>query len=207
MKYTITRIECGMYQENAYLLCPEEGGKAVLIDPGDDLNRIKRYLADSGRVLGAILLTHGHFDHMLAAEPLNKITGANVYVHAGDENMLCDARLNAYDPNVSSQPCPKDLEAEILEDSVELFGLHFDVLHTPGHTPGSVCYYDKENKVLFSGDTLFCAGFGRMDLPGGSAKEMRSSLRMLFDLPGDVKVYSGHGCETTIGDERGRYHL
>ena len=70
-----------------------------------------------------------------------------------------------------------------------------------------VTYYDKENKILFSGDTLFCAGFGRMDLPGGSAKEMRSSLKMLFNLPGDVKVYSGHGCETTIADERGRYRL
>ncbi|MBQ3574457.1 MAG: MBL fold metallo-hydrolase [Clostridia bacterium] len=207
MNYKITRIECGMYAENAYLICPEEGNKAILIDPGDDLNRIKRYLADSGKTLGAILLTHGHFDHMLAAEPLNKITGANVYVHAGDENMLCDERLCAYDPNVSRLPCPKDIEAEILEDSVDLFGLHFDVLHTPGHTPGSVCYYDKENKVLFSGDTLFCAGFGRMDLPGGSAKEMRTSLKKLFDLPGDVKVYSGHGCETTIADERGRYHL
>jgi len=207
MNYDIIRIECGMYQENAYLLCPEEGNKALLIDPGDDLNRIKRYLAESGKVLGAILLTHGHFDHMLAADPLKKITGVNVYVHAGDENMLCDARLNAYDPNVSSLPCPKDLEGEILEDCVDLCGIHFEVLHTPGHTPGSVCYYDRENKRLFSGDTLFCAGFGRMDLPGGSAREMRASLKMLFGLPGDVRVYSGHGCETTIADECGRYHL
>ena len=90
---------------------------------------------------------------------------------------------------------------------MDLCGIHFDVLHTPGHTPGSVCYYDRENKRLFSGDTLFCAGFGRMDLPGGSAREMRASLKMLFGLPGDVRVYSGHGCETTIADECGRYHL
>lgn len=207
MKYEVIRIECGMYQENAYLLCPEGGRQAVLIDPGDDLNRIKRYLAESGRTLAAILLTHGHFDHTLSAEPLNKITGANVYVHSGDENMLCDERLCAYDPNVSRLPCPKDLEADLLEDTIDVCGIHFEVLHTPGHTPGSVCYYDPENELLFSGDTLFCAGFGRMDLPGGSAREMRISLKKLFGLSGDVRVYPGHGCETTIAFERERYHL
>lgn len=207
MKYEITCIECGMYQENAYLLCPEGSKQAVLIDPGDDLSRIKRYLSESGRVLGAMLLTHGHFDHMLSAEPLSRITGAGVYIHAGDENMLGDAHLCAYDPNVSRLPCPKDLEAEILQDSVDVCGLHFEILHTPGHTPGSVCYYDCENRILFSGDTLFCAGFGRMDLPGGSAKEMRASLKKLFELPDDVRVYAGHGCSTTIATERERYHL
>lgn len=207
MKYEITCIECGMYRENAYLLCPENGKRAILIDPGDDLNRIKRYLAASGRTLGAILLTHGHFDHTLSVEPLSRITGVNVYVHADDENMLCDEHLCAYDPNVSRLPCPKDLEVDLLEDSVEVCGVHFEVLHTPGHTPGSVCYYDSENKLLFSGDTLFCAGFGRMDLPGGSAKEMRASLKKLFELPEDVRVFPGHGCETTIATERERYHL
>ena len=207
MKYEIKPVLCGLYQENAYLLCPEGTRDALLIDPGDDLNALKRALEASGRTLRAILLTHGHFDHMLAAQPLSRITGAPVYVHPLDQEMLCDEDKNAYDPNCASLPCPADFEAEDLEDEIEVCGLRFRVLHTPGHTRGSVCYYDEENGILFSGDTLFCAGFGRMDLYGGSHRDMRNSLRALFALPGETRVLPGHGCGTRIADERVRYHL
>ena len=207
MKYEIQTIICGPYQENAYLLIPEGSRDAVLIDPGDDLSLLKRSLAQSGRMLRGILLTHAHFDHMLCAQPLSRITGAPVYVHAGDAEMLCDAEKNAYNAMAASQPSPVDLEAEELEESIEIGGIKFEVLHTPGHSRGSVCFYDKENAVLFSGDTLFCAGFGRMDLYGGSASAMRSSLRSLFRLPGNTRVYCGHGGSTTIADERARYNL
>ena len=207
MKYEITSILCGLYQENAYLLCPEGRGDAVLIDPGDDLSALKRALESSGRTLRAILLTHGHFDHMLAAQPLSRITGAAVYVHPLDQELLCDEDKNAYDPNCASLPCPADFEAEELEDEIEVCGLRFRVLHTPGHTRGSVCYYDEENGILFSGDTLFCAGFGRMDLYGGSPAQMRTSLRSLFELPEDTQVYCGHGPMTGIQAEKRRYSL
>ena len=207
MKYTISCIVCGAYQENAYLLCPEGTQDAVLIDPGDDLDRLKSVLGDSGRRLRAILLTHGHFDHMLSAQPLSTVTGAPVYVHEKDQTMLCDAHLNAYSPMAARQSCPSDFEADELEDAIQVAGIRFQVLHTPGHTQGSVCFYDAENAVLFSGDTLFCAGFGRMDLPGGSPAQMRQSLRQLFDLPGDTRVLCGHGDETTIAAERARYRL
>ena len=207
MKYTIQTIVCGAYQENAYLLCPEGRTEAVLIDPGDDLTALRRALSASGRRLGGILLTHGHFDHMLSAQPLSRITGAPVYVHPEDQELLCDADKNAYDPGCASQPCPKGFEADELEDEIAVCGIRFRVLHTPGHTRGSVCYYDEENGNLFSGDTLFCAGFGRMDLYGGSHRDMRNSLRALFALPGEIRVLPGHSCETRIDAERARYHL
>lgn len=207
MKYEIKPVLCGLYQENAYLLCPEGTKDALLIDPGDDLNALKRALEASGRTLRAILLTHGHFDHMLAAQPLSRITGAPVYVHPLDQELLCDEDKNAYDPGCASLPCPADFEAEDLEDEIEVCGLRFRVLHTPGHTRGSVCYYDEENGILFSGDTLFCAGFGRMDLYGGSPAQMRTALRSLFELPEDTQVYCGHGPMTSIQAEKRRYSL
>ena len=207
MNYTIHTLPCGMYQANCYMLCPEGSKDALLIDPGDDLSMIKRTLSAEGRTLKAILLTHAHFDHMLSAQPLSRITGAPVYIHEGDMIMLCDEQKNAYNAMCSTQPSPVDLLADPLEDVVTVAGITLGVLHTPGHSKGSVCFYDQQNGRLFSGDTLFCAGYGRMDLYGGSAAEMRASLRRLFALPGDTRVYPGHGCETTIAMERQRYKL
>ena len=207
MKYTIETLVCGAYQVNAYLLCPQGTRDAVLIDPGDDIAKLKKAIAESGRVLKGILLTHGHFDHMLSAQPLSAITGAPVYVHPLDEELLLDAAKASYNAEVCYQPFPADFEADYLEDSIEIAGLKFEVLHTPGHTKGSVCFYDGENNVLFSGDTLFCAGFGRMDLYGGSPMQMRQSLQRLFQLPGNTRVLCGHGYETTIGSEKTRYRL
>lgn len=207
MKYTIQTIVCGPYQENAYLLCPEGSRGAVLIDPGDDLPSLKRRLSESGRMLKGILLTHGHFDHMLSAQPISKITGAPVYIHEEDAEMLCDDAKNAYDVHAAAQRSPVDFEADALGAEIEIAGIGFQVIHTPGHTKGSVCFYDAENGVLFSGDTLFCAGFGRMDLYGGSPSQMRASLRKIFTLPGKTRVLCGHGYETLIDDERRRYNL
>ena len=207
MKYTIQMIPCGAYQENAYLLCPEGRNDAVLIDPGDGVAELERAIAASGRGLGAILLTHGHFDHILGARPLSLATGAPVYIRPEDVELLCNPEINAYDPGCATLPNPETFDAEALGDEIEVCGIRFRVMHTPGHTKGSACFHDAENGVLFSGDTLFCAGFGRIDMYGGSAREMRASLRALFQLPGDTKVCSGHGPETTIAHEQGRYYL
>ena len=188
----IEKIVCGAYAENAYCIDGE-----LLIDPGDDLPPLARLAGG----IKAILLTHGHFDHMLAAEELQKRTGVPVYVHPLDAPMLSDASLSAYNPEVSSLPQPGHIACTAYPES--LFG--FRVLHTPGHTPGSVCLYHEGEKVLFSGDTLFRAGFGRTDLAGGSMHQLLSSLRTLLALPRDVRVYPGHGESTTIDEECRRY--
>ena len=207
MEYTIQKIVCGAYGENAYLLMADGRDDCALIDPGDDIMALRRAIAASGRRLGAMLLTHGHFDHMLSAQPLQAETDAPVYVHALDRDMLCDATRNAYDAMCSSQPCPNYIETKVYGESIGVCGMKFDVLRTPGHTQGSVCFYDADSATLFSGDTLFCAGFGRVDLFGGSPREMRSSLRTLFALPENTRVLPGHGIETTLGHERARYNL
>ena len=202
----IKLIPCGLYRENAYLVCPEGRDDCVLIDPGDDLERLRAALA--GKKLGAILLTHGHFDHIMAVGPMAVDTHAPVYVGRDDMEMLNNAALNgrAGLMGITHMDGPA-IEAAPYGEKLSAAGLDFTVLSTPGHSRGSVCLYLPDENVLFSGDTLFQAGFGRMDLYGGSPAQMRNSLRRLFALPPETRVYPGHGMATTIGDERSRYGL
>ena len=188
----IKRIVCGLLEANAYIVY----GKYV-IDPGDDIDKLRAAAGNAE----AILLTHGHFDHMLGAELLQKETGAKLYLHAADAGMLTDEHLSAY----MAEYCRLEQPTEIVRSDYpdEIFG--FKVLHTPGHTPGGVCLYNEKEKVLFSGDTLFRAGYGRYDLPGGNVQELVESLNMLLSLPGDTVVYPGHGEKTTIYEECRRY--
>ena len=203
----IRAVVCGAYQENAYLVCPDGRSDAFLVDPGDDLPALTRALSESGRRLSAIALTHGHFDHMLAAAPLSRMTGAKVYVRSEDAEMLSDPAKSCFNAEVSVLPFPDAFLEDELPDEIELCGVKLKVLATPGHSAGSACLYDPEGNVLFSGDTLFCAGFGRTDLYGGSGVQLRHSLRALFALPGETRVLPGHGPETTIAAERRRYGL
>lgn len=207
MSLTIHTIPCGSYQANAFLVFMQDRDDCILVDPGDDLQALKDAVARSGKKLSAILLTHGHFDHILAASPLAKETGAQVYVHEGDMEMLNDIRLNAYMPGTAVLPAPKDIIAEEYDDVLDVAGMHFEIVHTPGHSKGSVCLYLREEKKMFTGDTLFQAGFGRMDLHGGSPMQMRTSLKNLFEMDADIAVYPGHGGFSTIGAERARYRL
>ena len=144
---------------------------------------------------------------MLAAPGLIADTGAKLYAGAKDMPALNDARLNLYAPGWSRLPAPQGLKAIAYGEELEVCGVRLQVIPTPGHTPGGVCLYAKDEGVLFSGDTLFCAGYGRVDFPGSSAADMRSSLLKLFALPGETRVLPGHGEETTIARERARYQL
>jgi len=204
----IKLIPCGLYRENAYLVCPEGRDDCALIDPGDDLALLRHMLDACGRRLAAILLTHGHFDHLLAAGPLAEQTGAEIYLHADDEALLKDPERMAYDPEAAVLPPPEALSTKRFGRDIEVCGETFTVLETPGHTMGSVCLHAPESRVLFSGDTLFQAGYGRTDLYGGDEGQMALSLLMLLTtLPEETVVFPGHGSPTTIGAERKRYRL
>ena len=206
-KENIYRIVCGQLQENAYLVCPEGQGGAFLVDPGDDLEALKNAVRASGRMLDGILLTHGHFDHMLAAKPLAEHFDTEVWISSGDKELLIAPEKNGYMPEVCDLVPPSAMEANTYGDTIELCGLTLRVLPTPGHTKGSVCLLEEESGIMFSGDTLFQASYGRTDLYSGDFQAMRHTLIALLQKKDDILVLPGHGAATTIGAERRRYGL
>lgn len=206
MPIQIQTVVCGEIGENAYIAWREGREDCVVVDPGDEYPKIRR--AVGGKKVSAILLTHGHFDHIMAVGPMAVDTGAPVYAGREDMEMLNNPVLNGRSGlmGIMRMEGP-EIKAIPYEGALSVAGMDFQILSTPGHSKGSVCLYLPDARVLFSGDTLFMAGFGRMDLYGGSPAQMRDSLRMLFDLPPETRVYPGHGMATTIGDERSRYRL
>ncbi len=186
----IQKLTLGAYQTNSYLLWPEGGSKCLLIDAGYEADTILEAIESQGLTLEAILLTHGHFDHVGAVKDLAADTGCRVFIHAAEGTM--PAMLTAGPLYFT------DTYAE--GDTLTLAGLTFTVLSTPGHTPGSVCLVFGEH--LFSGDTLFEGSCGRIDLPGGSVDDMRQSLKRLSALQGNYWIYPGHGGSTCLRDEK-----
>ena len=180
------RTNCSIVRRN---------GRTLVVDPAADAKAILAVLDQRGWKLDAVALTHAHFDHMLA---LNDLPVSEVYLHPMDLMQLRDPARNLSARFGLPFLCRKS--TALLEDGAIFEG--FTVLHTPGHTPGSICFYDEAESVLLSGDTMFCGGCGRVDFPGGDGKAMMESLGRLLTLPESTTVLPGHGCETTIGREK-----
>ena len=192
----------GPLASNCYIVGDEATGEGVIIDPADEAENILQSAAELGLTIKLIILTHGHCDHIAGLKEVKEATGAGIAVHGNDaeyhgqQAMAMALAFGLYCPT----PPPPD---RLLKngDSIDIGGLHFEVLHTPGHTPGGICLYG--HGVLFSGDTLFNYGIGRFDLPGGDYAQLMNSLQgSLMSLPDDTVVYPGHGSKTTIGAER-----
>jgi len=182
----------------------EETKQGIIIDPGDDAAAILGRVADLGLDIKMLVLTHGHIDHVGALKAVKEATDAEMAIHADDAKSLRGLRgvLQSIIVPGLFYPLPPPPERLLRDgDSLDVGGLHFEVLHTPGHTPGGICLLGEG--VVFSGDTLFNYGIGRTDLPGGSYHRLVESIRSrLLALPDDTVVYPGHGPETTIGAER-----
>ena len=198
----VVTLPVGLIQTNCYIVGCEETKEGAIIDPGGHPERILAQVERYGLTIKYVLNTHGHFDHTDANGALVAATGAPLGLHPQDRTLLKQSGGAALFGLHADPGPPPDLE---LCDGDELVigQLRFQVLHTPGHTPGHVCFYEADEGVLFDGDVLFYRSVGRTDLPGGSWQRLMDSIqRVLFALPDETVVYSGHGPATTIGDEK-----
>lgn len=199
----IKKVVVGIASTNCYLAYNSETKEAVVIDPGGEAQKIEDVCEKQGLCVKMILLTHGHFDHIMAVGELKARWKAPVWAWEKENRVLSDDSLNLSDRFESGRV---SLQADRwLKDGdvFDLLGFSFRLIATPGHTEGSCCYYVESEKVLFSGDTLFDGSYGRVDFPTSDSRQMIHSVaEVLFSLPDEVKVYPGHMGDTTIGEEK-----
>jgi glyoxylase-like metal-dependent hydrolase (beta-lactamase superfamily II) len=199
----LERLVVGPLQTNCYVVGDETTGEALVIDPGGDADRILATLERLNLKAKLIVNTHGHFDHIMANGRLMEATGAPLAIHSADKSMLSNPLRGFAFLAGKIRPSPA-ATVFLDEDSTLTVGTHeFQVLHTPGHSAGSISLWCPAQKVVFCGDVLFNMGIGRTDFPGGTHSTLLQSIRdKLFTLPDDTVVCSGHGRESTIGYER-----
>jgi hydroxyacylglutathione hydrolase len=194
----------GALQTNCYILGCERTRQAIVIDPGDDPSDILAVLRQHRLSLERLVITHAHFDHLLAARPLQEATGAPLYLAAGDRFQLTSMRRTAMlwlgrDPGE-----PPDVAGDLgPETPVPVGDLSLEIRRTPGHSPGGVTFVDHEGRRAFTGDTVFAGSIGRTDLPGGSMEVLLDAIRReILSLPDDFSLLPGHGPRSTVLNER-----
>lgn len=200
-------VEClvlGLYETNCYVVrADEKCHEVVIIDTGLDMSGVAEHLRVHQLKPVAVVLTHGHVDHIVGAASIRtNWSNVRVYIHKLDAKMLTDATINLslmHGSSFVTEP------ADVIVgegDTIEQAGLKLEVIHTPGHSPGSICLYVRDEHTLFSGDTLFAESIGRTDFPGGNTKQLLGGIKeKLLTLPQETVVYPGHGPQTTISHE------
>ena len=197
------RMVLGEVSTNCYLLYDEEERRALIIDPAARQDLIMEKIRELSLKPLAVLLTHGHFDHIMAADELKKRYQIPIYAGKGEKEILADSTRN-YTGTLGKKPI--SMVADIWLSDRELLclgGMNLLVLATPGHTEGSCCYYAPDEQILFSGDTIFAGNYGRTDLHTGDRDKIAQSIqKLLTELPETVTILPGHGPETTVAEER-----
>jgi len=201
---TIYSYTLGDLSTNCYIVANK--GECLVIDPADSPEFLAEKITRKNLKPIAIIATHGHFDHILGASGLKAILKIPFYAHKKDDFLIKDIEKSAshwLNRKIVVSPLVVD---KFLEggDKIKLGDEILEVIHAPGHTPGSICLYNRKNKTIFTGDLLFNAGIGRTDFSYSNPKQFEASLKKILKLPKDVRVYSGHGEETMIGDEQGQ---
>jgi glyoxylase-like metal-dependent hydrolase (beta-lactamase superfamily II) len=202
MNIAIRMMVLGPVQTNCFFLINEDTKEVLIIDPADSAKRIIQWVNSEQLKPVAILLTHGHFDHILAVNDVKKEYGIPVYASKDEVEVLATPQLNVSTMMGMRLSMKAD---ELFQDGdvLELAGMKLKVIATPGHTIGSVCFYIEEEKMLISGDTLFCTSVGRSDFPTGNGRQLIESIKTrLFVLPDDTAVFPGHNDMTSIGYEK-----
>ena len=198
----IEKFVLGSVATNCYLLVNEDTREVVIVDPATCPEYLLSHMESNGYSPKAILLTHGHFDHVMGIDGWVQAYDIPVYLHEEEQEVLEQPQLNlstAFGKQYAYQRTTQLKDGEILS----VAGFQFQVIHTPGHTKGSCCYYEKQEEVLMSGDTLFCRSVGRSDFPTGNGRGLAESIRRkLFCLSDQVMVYPGHDRLTCIGEEK-----
>ena len=197
----VKTIPLGSYMTNCYIITDISSGRTAVIDPGEYSPALEDLLRSEGiEKLDYILLTHGHFDHICGVYELHKNFGGTVLIHEGDRKCLQSSEWSLCDSVEGYSQTEMSPDRELTDgDSFMLGETEISVMHTPGHTRGGVCYIC--DGKIFSGDTLFKAGVGRTDLPGGHLRTLVNSLRRIGALPGDYEIYPGHGGSTSLSSE------
>ncbi|GAA0602491.1 MBL fold metallo-hydrolase [Virgibacillus siamensis] len=196
----IRRLSLGPLGTNCYIIYHDT--EALVVDPGGEADSVISFLRDKQIRPLAILLTHAHFDHIGAVESLRNAYDINVYIHSMEDEWLGNPNLNGSKLFMGSEIYTRKAEAYLEPGHLRIGGFSFEILHTPGHSPGSVSFVFHDHHTVVGGDVLFNRGIGRTDLPGGDMEQLGESIKnLLYNLPDTYKVLPGHGSETTIGDE------